>query len=306
MPMVKNYSIGDVEEVSAVGKALSSPVRIEILKLLGEKGMIIAEIAKKVGIPVSSTAFHMKILEDAGLVWIENHPGTRGTAKFCSRNVDYLSLNFVTLNSQVAETYSEEMPVGAFTDCEIFPTCGIYTLQGVIGMEDKVDSFYFPERIHAGLLWSSAGYVEYRFSNRIPEKRKAKKLLFRLELCSEAPGYREDWKSDITVWINGVDCGTWTAPGDFGSRRGVLAPACCISGSSQYGLLTTWEVHMDGSYINGRKVSDVRIDDLKIMEQSFVRVRIGNKPGARHVGGFSIFGKNFGDYNQDLILNVEY
>jgi len=42
------------------------------------------------------------------------------------------------------------------------------------------------------------------------------------------------------------------------------------------------------------------------MEQSYVAVRIGNKPDAHYVGGFNLFGKHFGDYDQDIILTVEY
>ena len=112
-------------------------------------------------------------------------------------------------------------------------------------------------------------------------------------------GYREDWKSDITVWINGMDCGTWTCPGDFGARRGRLMPPDWPVGSTQYGVLKTWEVRKDGSYLNGECISDVTIDMLKVMEKPYIKVRIGNKKDAEYVGGFNLFGKHFGDYDQD-------
>ena len=38
----------------------------------------------------------------------------------------------------------------------------------------------------------------------------------------------------------------------------------------------------------------------------YITVRIGNKPDAVYIGGFNLFGKNFGDYNQDIVLNIEY
>ncbi len=44
------------EELCNVGKALSSPIRIQILKLLYNKSLIIEEIAKQLNIPASSAA----------------------------------------------------------------------------------------------------------------------------------------------------------------------------------------------------------------------------------------------------------
>lgn len=47
MAKVKEYRIDQVDEVCNLGKALSSPVRLEILQLLYRDSMIIGEIAKK-------------------------------------------------------------------------------------------------------------------------------------------------------------------------------------------------------------------------------------------------------------------
>jgi predicted transcriptional regulator len=37
-----------------------------------------------------------------------------------------------------------------------------------------------------------------------------------------------------------------------------------------------------------------------------IRMRIGIKPGASHEGGFTIFGRGFGNYEQDLVLRLHY
>ena len=111
---------------------------------------------------------------------------------------------------------------------------------------------------------------------------------------------------NITVWINGVDCGTWTSPGDLGARRGRLNPPSVQNGSTQYGIWVTWAVDGEGCRVNGELVGDTKIEDLHLMEESFVRVRLGNRPDARYVGGFNLFGRHFGDYDQDLVLTVEY
>ena len=306
MAKFKEYRIDQIEEICNLGKALSSPVRLEILQLLYRDSLIIGEIAKRLNLPASSTAFHLKILEKAGLIRMEEQPGTRGSTKLCTRKVDILTIHTTKPSKDVKEVFSAEMPIGSYSSCEVSPTCGLYGLDGSIGNDDKEFSFYLPERVKAGILWSSSGFVEYKFANGIPSGCEVDRLSLSMEICSEAPGFREDWKSDITVWVNEVDCGTWTSPGDFGARRGRLMPSEWVLGSTQYGLLKNWEIRKDGCYINGEKVSDVTIDMLKVMEKPYVKVRIGNKPDAKYVGGFNIFGKHFGDYDQDIILAMEY
>lgn len=306
MAVFRYYDMENKEELCELGKALSSPVRLEILQLLYDKKMIIGEIAKSLNIPVSSTAFHIKMLENAGLVSVEELQGTRGGMKLCSCKADHINIELVKKNTDVNEVFSMEMPVGAFSSCQVAPTCGLFSMDGMIGNKDTEYCFYYPERVNAGILWSSSGYVEYKFANGVPQNRKAKKISISAEVCSEAIGYREDWKSDITLWINGVSCGMWRSPGDFGKRRGRLNPDNWPNGMTQYGMRVVWEVRQDGAYVNGEKMSGTTIEQLHLSERAFIAVRIGNKPNARHVGGFNLFGRHFGDYEQDIILTVEY
>ncbi|MGN0400409.1 MAG: ArsR/SmtB family transcription factor [Blautia sp.] len=307
MAKVKDYDLEDIGDLCNLGKAISSPVRLEILQLLCDgESLIIGEIARKMDLPASSTAFHLKILEQAGLIRMEEQPGTRGLTKLCTRRLDRVAIDFLMQKEHVNGIFSVEMPVGCYSSCQVSPTCGLYTKEGLIGNEDMEYVFYYPQRVKAGLLWTSSGYVEYRFANGVPKKRTAKQISVSMEICSEAPGYREDWKSDITVWMNGKDCGTWTCPGDFGARRGRLMSSDYPNGSSQYGLLMEWMVTGEGGFINGEKASDVTIKALHLEEQPFIVVRIGNRPDAHYVGGFNLYGKNFGDYNQDIIMTIEY
>lgn len=306
MAKILELDMTSEEELCNVGKALSSPIRIEILKLLYEEGLIIGDIAKKLDIPASSAALHLKIMEKAGLIRMETQPGTRGSTKLCNRKRDFITIDLSAINTDIDEITSIEMPVGAYCACSVSPTCGLYSRTGVIGMEDAEYSFYLPERINAQLLWTSSGFVEYKFANAVPKKCLPKRISVSLEICSEAPNYREDWKSDITVWINGAECGTWTSPGDFGARRGRLNPSIWPNGSTQYGLLMTWEVRKDGAYINETRASDIKVEELDLMSQPYIDVKIGNKEGTKYVGGFNIFGKGYGDYEQDIVMNIEY
>lgn len=307
MDRITELNIQDEEELCNVAKALSSPARIEMLKLLSNYSYNVAEIADRLGIAASSTAFHINILENAGLVNTEVQPGTRGSIKICSRKRDIINIRLNELVTNINEMKSISMPIGCYTDCEVHPTCGIADSDGnPIGYNDSQSNFYLPEHTHANILWTSSGYVEYKFPTPEIKHKIIQRLSISMEICSEAPNFREDWKSDITLWINDRECGTFHSPGDFGSRRGRLNPAYWPNGSTQYGLLTTWEVGADGASINGNKVAGSSLELLRLLDKPYIKVKIGNKKDAQHIGGFNIFGSKFGDYPQDIILSLEY
>ncbi len=294
------------EQLYTVSHALSSIDRIRILKLLEENAYNVIELASILHIPASTAGIHVRILEKAGLIRTQIQPGTHGSSKLCSCSVERITILLQNLPVQEGNHRTVDMPVGAYTDCQISPTCGLAGENGFLGVSDDLTSFYIPERLQAQILWSGDGYVEYRFPNLFSADMVPKKLILSAEICSEAPNYREDWRSDITVWINGVDCGTWTCPGDFGERRGLLTPNFVLYGSSQYGLLTTWTVDGKGSCINGEPAMNTRIQDLFLEGASHISVRIGNKPDTKYRGGFNIFGAKAGDYPQDIRLTFEY
>ena len=144
MAKLREFDINETDELCNLGKALSSPVRLEILGLLYDQSMIIGEIAKKLDIPASSAAFHLKLLEQAGLVRMEEQPGTRGSTKLCTIKVDHIAIDMVKKNTDIDEIFSAEMPVGAYSSCQVTPTCGLCGPAGVIGNEDAEYCFYYP------------------------------------------------------------------------------------------------------------------------------------------------------------------
>ena len=73
-----SLSIEDPDELYRFAHALASPVRIRIMKTLGERSMNVGELAQKLEIPMSSAALAVKILEEAGLIMSETQPGARG------------------------------------------------------------------------------------------------------------------------------------------------------------------------------------------------------------------------------------
>jgi predicted transcriptional regulator len=160
--------------------------------------------------------------------------------------------------------------------------------------------------MNAQLLWFRHGHIEYRFPNRIPTGAHAENLQISLEIGSEAPLHNDDWPSDISVSINGVEVGTWTSPGDFGGERGALTPDWWEEWNSQYGLLKVWKVGEDGSYVDGIRISGVTLAQLQLHQARFISVRVGVKEDAHNVGGMNIFGRAFGNYPQDILLRIRY
>ncbi len=306
--MSKEIEIGleKADELRKIAKALSTDVRIEIIKLLNANSLNINEISEKLNIPASSAALNVKVLEEAELIHTELHPGTRGSMKLCSlrRGIIKIILNksiYLNENSTLID-----MPIGNYVSCKVVPTCGMVNDKEYIGTEDEPRSFYNTSRTDAQLIWFHQGFLEYHFSNEKIVNRQLINAEISMEICSEAPNYKNDWPSDITVWINDIECGTWTSPGDFGGRRGELNPTFWSDASTQYGKLKKWRLTNNGVFIDDEHVSDVTLDDVKLTEGDYISMKIGVKKEAKNVGGMNIFGEKFGDHKQNITLRVDY
>ena len=53
------------------------------------------------------------------------------------------------------------------------------------------------------------------------------------------------------------------------------------------------------------KISPVSLHDLDLANHHSIRLRIAVKPDAKHPGGINIFGRGFGNYDQDIILRLQ-
>ena len=298
----------DTKESRQILKALASESRLHILELISHQLLNVSEIAEALDVSISTATRDISILEDAGLLRSELAPASRGLQKMCMRVYDTVLIELPAAAEAANGQESEiSMPIGAYADCDVLPTCGLTSVSSIIGLFDDPASFYEPDRVQAQLLWFHQGYVKYQFPNRLPPKVTIDSLQLSLELCSEAPLHHDDWPSDITLWINDIEIGTWTSPADFGGKqRGKLTPAWWESRNSQYGLLKVWQVNGEGSFVDGLKVSSIRLDDLNLTDHPVISVRIGIKEDAEHVGGINIFGSRFGNYPQDIVLRIRY
>lgn len=298
-------TLNQVKALAEIGKALGAETRLAIIKLLQSKSLNVKEIAEKLQIPVSTAASNVNILEDAGLIITNYQPGVRGSMKLCGRRINEISILLDPGQSERSRAATQSMPVGAFTDCSVKPTCGMASKTEII-TENSPGEFFTPMRMQAQLLWFANGFVEYKFSNNPQAGQKIKSISLSLELCSEAPKYRMDWPSDITLWLNDMELGTWLSPGDFGDRRGTNNPAWWPDYNTQYGRLKNWMVDEQGTFLDDKRVSDVTLAEVPDLEREHLRVRIGIKETAKNVGGVNLFGEGFGDYSQNIVLTIEY
>ncbi len=295
------------DEDMGVLKGLSSPVRIKILRLLRRDGpKNINQISESLRLPQSTVATNIQVLETAELIHTETTKASKGQQKICSARFDEVVIRLDGSPAEERDRMIEvSMPLGLYTGCQVSAPCGLCSTDGVIGLLDVPDFFLDPSRMKAALLWFGRGYVEYKFPNNA---RIANRELEAIELCmemsSEVPGTNSDWPSDISVWVNDVLVGPWTSPGDYGDKRGKFTPRWWKLEGSQYGQLTSWTISKAGCSVDGRPVSAVTLAELDLDSHHSIRLRIGIDEAAERPGGVNIFGRGFGDYDQDILMRL--
>lgn len=295
-----------LQKLEAVTKALGSETRLSILRFLGTHTSTVLEIAEALELPPSTATLHINVLENAGLIKTDLRPATRGLQKVCARVFDRIIIQLPADHTPEETVVEVHMPIGAYVNVNITPTCGLIGELAIIGHLDDPSAFYEPDRIHAQLLWFRRGYVEYRFPDRLPPSAVVDDIEVSFEICSEAPLHHANWPSDITVWIENCEIGSWTSPADFGGERGALTPSWWDIQNTQYGLLKVWKVTAAGSFVDGVRVSNKTLKDLSLKPGNPISVRIGIKDNAPHIGGINLFGSKFGNYPQGIVLRQHF
>ncbi|SDC91720.1 Predicted transcriptional regulator [Paenibacillus sp. UNCCL117] len=297
--------IKDLRSGLSVFKALGSDIRIEIVELLAKhQSLNLNDLAALLKLTNGAVTMHIKKLEDSGLIRIATAVGKHGVQKICCLNEDKL---IVDLRSREAgKLYEVELKVGHYSHYQAAPTCGLATKDRIIGEFDDPRYFADPQRIDAQILWLTEGFLEYRIPNYIKPNQSFQELQFSMELGSEAPGFCDNYPSDIYFLVNGIELGYWTSPGDFGDIRGTFNPEWWPPNLNQYGLLKLIRINRDGSYIDGSRISDVSLKDLNLDHRSDITLRIEVGERSRNKRGFTLYGRSFGNYSQDILARVLY
>lgn len=297
----------DSESSTRLFRVLSSETRVMILSLLSHNAMNVAALTTALDLPHSTVSLNIKQLVEAGLLQVEYVPGTHGTQKLVSKCYDavHIQLPGVAIEA-VSNVVDIRMPIGNYRHVEATSPCGLASDTRYIGTIDDPRSFFEPEHVFAQILWLGSGSVEYAFPNNIPFGSRLTRLEFSAELCSEAPNYDPDWPSDITLWINEVEIGTWTSPADFGGTPARFQPSWWHNDQTTHGLLQSWHITAAGTTLNDRSFSAVQIGDIGLPGRTHLSLRLGIKPDAKNIGGLNLFGRKFGNHPQDLLMRLHY
>lgn len=294
----------DLEQIEKIGIAISNPIRINILTQINEKSKTITELVKLNFVSFSSILFHLKLLEEAGLIRIVEIAGK----KTINKGAEYINIDFDPPPEEqhlVSQTYCQEVNIGDYIDASFGNDNG-FIIDGET-YKFTTNSPFFKERHKACIIWSCQGYLEYAFDNSPFINKNIQDIEFSFEICSETSFYNNTYKSLFGISINGVEVCEYMSPGDFGGRRGKLNSPQISSYATQFGVLVRVNITQEGIFLNSIQINkNITIDSLNISNQKQLTLKITNKMYNNYYGGFNIFGKNCGDFPQDIKMEVIY
>ncbi|WP_317914658.1 ArsR/SmtB family transcription factor [Carnobacterium maltaromaticum] len=289
-----------------VYEVLASETRLNIIRLLGIEKRNISEIATELGLSNAIITRHIQKMEAANIVKSEKIPGKSGIQKLVFLSVDDIHIRFPEKIYRAFNLHTTDLKLGHFTTFDVSPTCGLATKNGIVGKSDEPKFFMDSNRVDAALLWFSKGFVEYKIPNLLQDKQHAEMLEISFELSSEFPLSNNIWPSDISIYINDIKIGVYTVPGNFSDTRGRYTPTWWDSHFSQYGLLKHLRINTLDSGMDGEAFSKVTINELKLDKNPFITLKFAVEKQSPNIGGLTLFGKGFGNHDQDIRVNLYY
>jgi predicted transcriptional regulator len=153
MEKLMELNADDKERLCRVARALSVPVRIDMIGLLFHKSYSILDLARELHLPASSTGVHVKILEEAGIISTHRKTMDGINVKVCRLDKVLVHMILRTSTANLNEISTVQIPIGSYTVCEASGRCGLISDTAFIGVEDDPRSFYLPEKNTAQLIW---------------------------------------------------------------------------------------------------------------------------------------------------------
>ena len=159
---VRSFLNVNPETQFEIVRGLASPVRVRILRLLRRRGPLnVNQISEALGMPQSTIATNIQILEESDLIDTETGRARKGQQKICAARFDEIVIRLDgEETSREKDIIEVEMPLGLYTSYHVSAPCGICSTEGIMGVLDVPDLFLDPGRVQAALLWFGRGYVE--------------------------------------------------------------------------------------------------------------------------------------------------
>jgi predicted transcriptional regulator len=295
------YGVNNIVTLFGV---LDSEPRLAIINYLNEHNTSsMNDLALKLGVTHSAITAHIKALAACELVFVREERGDRGVKKSISLNRERIQIDLV---GHTRDRFIREIPipVGSFTAFDIKPPCALASEEEVIGQVDDPGVFVLGERSNAEILWFASGFVEYSIPIPADLPRNVEEIELTMEISSEAPGICEEWPSDITFIVNGINVGLWISPGDYGEIKGRLNPQWWDAGWNQYGLLKHLSITREGTYMDDIQLSACTVNQLFNNDSQNLTIKIAVLEDSKNVGGVTLFGEKFGNYR--LPMSVRF
>jgi predicted transcriptional regulator len=202
--------------------------------------------------------------------------------------------------------YEIEIPVGNFTRYKVYPTCGIATRTALIGEVDEPRYFDAPEVKDAGILWFTKGFVEYRIPNYLKKNQMIQELQISFEISSEAPGSARTGRA-TSIFRLTISSLVLDESRRLRRRRSRNLYAGLVGRALE--LIRIAQAPLDKS---GRHVHRRRQNIRYQYRYARHRFRQSDRPpisvpdDAKNIGGATLFGKGFGNYNQDIRVRTVF
>ena len=295
-----NLSLDDeqIDKVAKIGLALSNTKRVEMLKLIARGHRTVTSLSKLLKIPTSNVLFHIQVLEDCGLIYTMHLSKTMMiAATFDDLLIKITDPKIIKFSDEKEIEYS--IPVGAYISIDnLLDFLAARDENGPLDV--NINNLYDSSRFKAQVVYVRRGLFNYPLKS-LESNDKLKCLYISFEACSEVSAYDNDYKSDISVLVNGHELLTYTCPGDFGGRKGNLNPESYPSYYTQFGEMIAIHVNKNGVYKNGVLINnDITIKDIKLDKNGQNILSIGNLSKSRYQGGINLFGEKLGDYPQSI------
>lgn len=181
---------------------MSSDVRIKIINMLALNPFNIKQLSKELGLSSAIVTPHVRKLETAAIIYSERKSVNRSVQKICYLRMNTLEVQLPSKQAKEKSFHEFAMSIGHFSDFSVTPTCGIATSEKLTGRFDDPRYFPDPDRVNAGILWFTEGYVEYKVPNFLLSVQEPEELEIPMELGSEASGINSNCPSDITFFLN--------------------------------------------------------------------------------------------------------
>lgn len=134
----------DIQTLSELARALSSPQRLEILNALNDNSLSISELSKLLQQPMSTATTNVDILEQVGLITTKMQYTKKGKVRLCSRSCDAIYIGVHRNTVQELNQLNIDLPIGSYVGYNIVPSCGLATKTHTIGKDDDPDNFFCP------------------------------------------------------------------------------------------------------------------------------------------------------------------